>query len=233
MDWQSVMIQKLDFDSGLKRTKYANWGKNTEGTNYTIDGKETTKEKYEALIESRIEGCITLGGNDLKDIIEEIQNYDPSKKSDQVVVDEEENMNKEEAKEQSADSINVESEVEKIRKWYYNTQDNLDSYMQGEDPNFSFYYEEGFPVKIVVKSGYDGEKYTREYFYKDKELYFAFVYNKSEEYRFYFKDGELIRYIDKNKKTFDYGNLDSYSTWKNKIQKEAKEIYPDWVNCGA
>lgn len=131
--------------------------------------------------------------------------------------------------------INVETEVKRIRKLYNTTQNNLDSYMSGSELEGSdYYYEGGYPVKISIKGGYNDWNYSREYFYHNKKLYFAFVYDGREEHRLYFKDGVLIRYIDEKKNTYDYGNkkLASFSEWKDKVQSESDEIYPDMLNCG-
>ena len=129
--------------------------------------------------------------------------------------------------------IDVESEVATIRDYYYTTQNNLGSYMLEEHQNLTMYHEAGYPVKIFVKSGYNDWDYTREYFYHDQELYFAFVYNNNEQHRLYFKDGIMIRYIDENGNTYDYGSLDAYSDWADNVKNESNGIYPTMPNCGA
>lgn len=135
----------------------------------------------------------------------------------------------------STDDVNVKKEVKKIRALYNKTQNNLESYMTGSELEEStYYYEDGWAVKITIKGGYNDWKYSREYFYHNKKLYFAFVYKGSEEHRLYFKDGKLIRYIDEKKNTYDYGDnrLSSFSEWKDKVQSESAEIYPEIPNCG-
>ena len=134
---------------------------------------------------------------------------------------------------QTIENMDVDLEVKQIQKYYYTTQNNLGSYMLEEHQNLTMYHEAGYPVKIFVKSGYNDWDYTREYFYHDQELYFAFVYNNNEQHRLYFKDGIMIRYIDENGNTFDYGNLEAYSSWENKVKNEANGIYPTMPNCGA
>jgi serine/threonine-protein kinase len=84
---------------------------------------------------------------------------------------------------------------------------------------------------VVVPKDYDDWEYSREYFYHDKQLYFAFVYNKSEEYRFYFQNGVLIRYIDTDGNIFDYGDLDDYSMEK-RVKNESDSLFPTMINCG-
>ena len=134
---------------------------------------------------------------------------------------------------QTLENVDVESEVATIRDYYYTTQNNLGNYMLEEHQNLTMYHEAGYPVKIFVKSGYNDWDYTREYFYHDQELYFAFVYNNNEQHRLYFKDGIMIRYIDENGNTYDYGSLDAYSDWADKVKNESNSIYPTMPNCGA
>ncbi len=134
---------------------------------------------------------------------------------------------------QTLENVDVESEVATIRDYYYATQNNLGNYMLEEHQNLTMYHEAGYPVKIFIKSGYNDWDYTREYFYHDQELYFAFVYNNNEQHRLYFKDGIMIRYIDENGNTYDYGSLDAYSDWADKVKNESNGIYPTMPNCGA
>lgn len=128
--------------------------------------------------------------------------------------------------------IDVEEEVNTIRAWYYSTQDNLDNLLKADYPdNIVCYFDGAYPSKVVVPKDYDDWEYSREYFYHDKQLYFAFVYNKSEEYRFYFQNGVLIRYIDTDGNIFDYGDLDDYSMEK-RVKNESDSLFPTMINCG-
>lgn len=131
------------------------------------------------------------------------------------------------------EGVDVESEVATIRDYYYTTQNNLGNYMLEEHQNLTMYHEAGYPVKIFIKSGYNDWDYTREYFYHDQELYFAFVYNNNEQHRLYFKDGIMIRYIDENGNTFDYGNLNEFYSWEYMTLYDSYNIYPTMPNCGA
>lgn len=120
--------------------------------------------------------------------------------------------------------INVEDEVKQIREWFYGTQDSLGSYEQSTSDNVTFYLEDGVPVKIVVKKGTDGWDYAREYYYHGGEFYFAFIYAGSDEHRLYFKDDQMIRYIDQDKNTYDYGETDRFSEWETPAIQEAYRL---------
>lgn len=126
--------------------------------------------------------------------------------------------------EKPALDINVEDEVKQIREWFYGTQDSLGSYEQSTSDNVTFYLEDGIPVKIVVKKGTDGWDYAREYYYHDGEFYFAFIYAGSDEHRLYFKDDQMIRYIDQDKNTYDYGETDRFPEWETPAIQEAYRL---------
>lgn len=126
--------------------------------------------------------------------------------------------------------INVEDEVKQIREWFYGTQDSLDSYEQSTSDNVTFYLEDGIPVKIVVKKGTDAWDYAREYYYHDGEFYFAFIYNGGDEHRLYFKEDQMIRYIDQDKNTYDYGQTDQFSEWETPALQEAYRFLEAGLN---
>lgn len=79
--------------------------------------------------------------------------------------------------------------------------------------------------KFVLSNGTDGWNYSRQYYFHDGDLYFAFVFNGTEEHRLYFKDGVLIRYIDENKNVYEYGNTDAFADLEEQVKDEAKQIY--------
>ncbi len=124
-------------------------------------------------------------------------------------------------------SIDVEAEVAQIREWYYDTQNRLDTFAYSEyGADLGFYFESGYAVKGVVAAGYNDLDYTRQYFYHDQKLYFAFIFKGSEEYRLYFKDGIVVRYIDNFGNIYDYGNTGSGELLADKVVTESDEIYP-------
>lgn len=123
-------------------------------------------------------------------------------------------------------SDDVEPEVETIRELYYKTQEEQDRLTQ-EDVNGIVYYTYNEQiVKIEIKSGYDNSLYSRLYYYFDDQLYFAFVFNGTEEHRFYYKNEELIRYIDSSKIVYDYGteNFQNIIEMDDVILEEAKRL---------
>lgn len=124
-----------------------------------------------------------------------------------------------------SEDIDVELEVEKIRDYYSTTQNSLNSYMIEQWVGVTLYLRNRDTVKVFIISGYDDWDYAREYFYHDGELYFAFVYNDNEQHKLYFKDGIMIRYIDENGNTYDYGSLDAYSDWADKVKAESDFYY--------
>ncbi len=128
-------------------------------------------------------------------------------------------------------SVDVEAEVAQIREWFYDTQERQDSLMYGEYGQGKYYFEFGYAIKGVLPAGYNEWDYTREYYYHNQELYFAFIFAGSEEYRLYFKDGKVIRYIDNNGTVYDYGNIGEGEQLGEKVKLESEALYPD-VNCG-
>ena len=101
--------------------------------------------------------------------------------------------------------IDVDGEISQIRIDYYATQ----AYPGKKSTNgdVTHYTRNGKTTKIVCPSGMSGWNYSREYFFKNDKLYFALIYDGTEEHRLYFSDDILIRYIDNNKNTYDYGNI--------------------------
>ncbi len=133
----------------------------------------------------------------------------------------------------SSIDIDVESEVATIRDNYYATQNNINNYQVEIDGDVTLYYEGEYPVKAVVKSGYNDWELTREYYYHDQELYFAFIYNSNEQHRLYYKNRTLIRYIDENNNTYDYGELDIFYSLEAKALYDAHFANPTLPLCGA
>ena len=120
--------------------------------------------------------------------------------------------------------INVDEEVTQIRAWFYETQNKLNSYSSEDDGDVLRYYDNGYLIKMVVDKGYHNWDYTREYYFHDGELYFAFMFDGSEEHRLYFKNNQLIRYIDENKNTYNYGDTEQFSDWSVPVIAEAYDL---------
>ena len=99
----------------------------------------------------------------------------------------------------------LESEIEKIREYYYSpTSDD---------------------EKIVLDNGTDGWGYSRDYRFHNGKLIFAFIFDGTEEHRLYFKDDHMIRYIDENGVTYDFPDTAAYQSWADRALKEAYEKY--------
>ena len=83
----------------------------------------------------------------------------------------------------------------------------------------------------------NAEGYARDFTYRNGEPVFAFVYRGTEEHRFYFLNGRLIRYIDENHIVYDQEALLPFTPWADEIYREAWENapqtpvsgIPDWV----
>ena len=120
---------------------------------------------------------------------------------------------------QAAD-YDVNAEVKQIRAWYYATQEDPGTHT--ENSEVLRYTKDGATTKFSVPVSYNNWMYERWYFYNNDKLYFAFVYKGSEEYRLYFKDDVLIRYIDNNGITYDYGKISC--PMEDKVRTEAYDL---------
>ncbi len=78
--------------------------------------------------------------------------------------------------------------------------------------------------QYVLNRGTDGWNYSREYYFHDGQLVFAFLFNGTEEHRLYFKDGHMIRYIDEYKTTYDFGALEPFAEWERRAITEAASV---------
>lgn len=137
---------------------------------------------------------------------------------------------------EESEMFDVEVEVAQIRKWYYATQEKLDELLRaGHADGVDAYYDGAYAAKVVIPKGYQGDSASKECFFHDKQLYFIYAVDNGNEYRFYFKDGTLIRYIGPDKKTYDYGHdfLNEVKERVDYLYKEATELESTMVNCGA
>lgn len=117
--------------------------------------------------------------------------------------------------------VNLDEEITQIRKWFYWTQDNLGNMVSENRDGIIYVWDAGAVRKVTVPAGVDAAGYSREYYFVDGRLYFAFVYKKSAENRFYFLNDRLIRYIDENRETHDLEAADAYADAASGCQKEA------------
>lgn len=99
----------------------------------------------------------------------------------------------------------LEQEIERIRAVYYTPSDG--------------------DAHLTIPNGTDNWNYSREYYFHNDQLVFAFIYNNLEEHRLYFKDGHMIRYIDENHQVYDFGALDPFESWARRALEEAALSY--------
>ena len=127
---------------------------------------------------------------------------------------------------QLPEDLDVEKEVEHIRDLYYGTQECIDSFSQEEIDGITYFFDGNELVKMIVPSDIGNSKYTKNYYFEEGKLYFAFIFEGLEEHRFYFKEDCLIRYIDSSKTMFDYGtaDMDNFNEMTNEILAEAYDL---------
>lgn len=104
-------------------------------------------------------------------------------------VDENENVT------DSVESIDVEAEVKAVREKY----DSIVNMIQkGDcreviiDNDITGYFSDDIKA-ILVNKGYDGNEYSRKYYFDDGNLIFAY-FEADDAYRLYFKDDQLFRW---------------------------------------
>ncbi len=113
--------------------------------------------------------------------------------------------------------------IQKIRdryNWVYGISSQCDIHTSNDGA--TYYYYGGKLVRIDVKPD-EMFNYTRCYYYDvDEELCFAFVFiDDRVENRFYFDNGNLIRWKDEFEKIHDYEyNNEQYRQWEEKILED-------------
>ena len=104
--------------------------------------------------------------------------------------------------ESSSGDIDISAAIAQIRTDYYAT--NADPGTKKTINGVDYFYKNGSVTKINCPKSSSGMSYSREYYFKNDKLYFAFFKDGSAEDRLYFYDDELIRFIDEKGTTFDY-----------------------------
>lgn len=94
-----------------------------------------------------------------------------------------------------AENIDVEGEVKAIREKYNAITDAIknDTYKEvviGKD--ITGYVADDVEA-VYIKKGYDGNKYSRKYYFSDGKLIFAY-FDAEDAHRLYFKDDKLFRW---------------------------------------
>ncbi len=117
----------------------------------------------------------------------------------------------------------VEPKVTAIREEYNRTQSNISTLTMSNIGKYKFYRNaKGYVERVDFL--FDNE-YSACYYYKDNQLYFAFVFDSNRENRFYFFNDTLFRWIDENKEIHDNDFSNSnYQSWWDEIVNEAKML---------
>ena len=78
--------------------------------------------------------------------------------------------------------------------------------------------------QILRREGAGDWEYERDYRFHDGLLIFAFVHKPGDEHRLYYKDGHLIRYIDENHTVYDFGALEPFEDWSERVLADTAGI---------
>lgn len=97
-----------------------------------------------------------------------------------------------------------ENKINQIKTDYYDIENNLDSMESDSSDGATFYYRNNTLTKMVDTVYQDN--YTVEVSYKNSKPFFIFMKSNDDnsEYRYYYFNGKLIRYIDENGEVSDY-----------------------------
>ena len=124
--------------------------------------------------------------------------------SDDSWNDSSDSSNENNNEESSWDSISFEDKINQIKTDYYDIENNLDSMESDSGDGATFYYRNNTLTKMVDTVYQDN--YTVEVSYKNSKPFFIFMKSNDDnsEYRYYYFNGKLIRYIDENGEVSDY-----------------------------
>ncbi|WHY64765.1 zinc ribbon domain-containing protein [Neobacillus sp. SuZ13] len=124
--------------------------------------------------------------------------------------------------EEDLSSLNVEDEVKVIRAEYNSINKVLKNYNVNKlGASFTQYINDNGIIKKIVKK--DNGVTTEYYFWDDGSLFFIFTTTaKPLENRYYFKNNQMIRWIDSDKRTIDINS--------GKVNQEYREWENFWVN---
>lgn len=126
-----------------------------------------------------------------------------------------------------------EAELERIRSLYYEIEPNrqagaYDAY----DPENGvvYYFSDGELVAITAQPNVENNAYRRFYYYQDGALFFTY-YEGSDSYRFYFRDGRLIRLrytpdtaAPGTAVNYDQATTSAYLKWEARVLAEEAQL---------
>lgn len=95
--------------------------------------------------------------------------------------------------------------METIREHATTIEDALDSYKREgtEGDRLRFYNSSGEIAKVLVYPDRSADGVYEEYFYWGEQMFYTYVWDGDEKQYFYYQDGLLIRWIDKDGKVHD------------------------------
>ena len=95
--------------------------------------------------------------------------------------------------------------METIREHATTIEEALDSYKREgtEGERLRFYNPSGEIAKVLVYPDQSADGVYEEYFYWGEQMFYTYVWNGDEKQYFYYQDGLLIRWIDKDGKVHD------------------------------
>lgn len=141
--------------------------------------------------------------DDSDDFSDDSESYSDDS-SDDSWNDSSDSSNENNNEESSWDSISFEDKINQIKTDYYDIENNLDSMESDSGDGATFYYRNNTLTKMVDTVYQDN--YTVEVSYKNSKPFFIFMKSNDDnsEYRYYYFNGKLIRYIDENGEVSDY-----------------------------
>lgn len=115
----------------------------------------------------------------------------------------------------------VEEKVVDIKSLYNQTQSSLSSYNKTTSNGITEYLDDNGKLVRVDFPANAVNEYTRYYYLHNGKLYFAFIFNGTQENRLYFYENQLFRWIDEYKTTYDNAleNTD-FISWESFILNE-------------
>ena len=95
--------------------------------------------------------------------------------------------------------------METIREHATTIENALDTYKREgtEGERLRFYNPSGKIAKVLVYPDQSADGVYEEYFYWGEQMFYTYVWNGDEKQYFYYQDGLLIRWIDKDGKVHD------------------------------
>ena len=146
---------------------------------------------------------------------------------------------------QSAENKQLQETLEKIRTQATTITDNLNDYNwigSEEDGKISYLDDEGVVKKVLVYPSLSQDGYYEEYYYWEGELFFAYIwadhntlsYLKEGEQKvdlYYYDDGKLIRWIDKNNVCHDNETDNEEYVDRGKKYWDQAEEYKSQLNA--